>query len=290
MGNSILDRISEAKKEEKHAELKHQSEETLAKSRRDELERREYEEKLRREKMELIKLKQGIGDAEEFQEEQKEEKVYTLREKISNFYYHNKFYVIAGAIIIGVAVFLGRDFLMAERPDVPVMYIADNFYLSYNSPDITDKWSIYSGDYNRDRKQIVKLYYVPAYYEDESAATAYLYQSDRTKLVGEFQSGDTIIVIGNMRAYEEIGVEEGVFADARELFPGDSNAEEIGYRVTGTKFKELLGDPDLDDSDLYFSFRIPRKTFGMSEAKMQKNFDNSLEWFRAFLAENRVEQ
>ena len=286
MGNSILDRLGDAKKAQKHIELQRQSEETRERAHLDEVKRREYEEQLRREKTELIKLKQGMADEGVFEEE-KEEKVYTVKEKIANFFYHNKYYVIAGALVAAVFIFLGQDYLTTERPDISVMYIAEHFDLNYTAGNITDKWSGYTPDLNRDKRQLVKLYYAPAYYSDSSAAADYLYQADRTKIIGEFQSGDTIIIIGNMRAYEELGVEEGVFADARELFPGDENAEEIGYKVSGTRFKEMLGDESLDDSDLYFSFRKPQKLFGMSEEKMQKNFDDALAWFRSYLVENR---
>lgn len=289
MGNSILDRISEAKKEEKEQELKRQSEEVRERAHEDEVKRREYEAQLRRERAELIKIKQGLSDGEEFEEEPKEEKVYTFKEKVQNFFYHNKFYVIAGACVAAVLIILTVDYFRTVRPDIPIMFIAEDYEMNFISENITDKWSSYTPDLNHDRKSIVKMYYVPAYYKDMSETASYLVQADRTKLVGEFQSGTTVLMIGNERAYKELGIEEGVFADGRELFPGDPNADKYGYRVSGTDFKELVGAEDLDDSDLYFSFRIPVRTFGESEEKMRKNYDNALNWFKAYLTEHRKE-
>ncbi len=288
MSKSVLDKIGEAKREEKAEELHRQSEETLERAKKEEASRREYEAQLLREKRELIRMKQGLSDGGDvIKEEEQPKREYTLREKISNFIYHNKFYLIAGTVIAAVLIFLTVDFLKAERPDISVIYIAENFDMTYIAPDITDKWSEYTEDLNHDRKQLVKLYYIPAYYAENTEAQQYLMQADRTKLVGEFQSGDTIVVIGNKRAYDELGLDETCFVDARELFPDDPNAQRLGYPVAKTMFRDLIGAPDMNDSDLYFSFRKPIKTFGMSEEKMQANFDEALDWFTKFLEENR---
>lgn len=120
-------------------------------------------------------------------------------------------------------------------------------------------------------------------------ASAYLAQSDRTKLIGEFQSGNMVMVIGDKESYQELDILDGVFADCRELFPDDPYAEEIGYRLAGTDFMELLGCDTVDDTDLYVSFRKPVKTMGMSEEKMQTNFDYAVDFWRNFLSEHRAD-
>lgn len=289
MSRSILDKIGENQREKNAEELHRESEKALEEAKKDDASRREYEAQLNRERLELMRMKQGLSDGGELtRKEDEPKKEYTLREKIENFFYHYKFYIIAGAAVVVVLTYLTVDYIRAERPDITVIYIAENYDLNYTADNIKDKWSVYTEDYNHDRRNIVKLYYIPAYYSNNSDAQQYLLQADRTKLIGEFQSGNTIIIMGNMKAYEELGVEHDTFVDARELFPGDPNAEEIGYKVSGTRFKELMGNEDFDDSDLYFSFRKPIKTFGMSEEKMSDNYDQALAWFRAFIEDRPV--
>ncbi|MBR4223844.1 MAG: hypothetical protein IKR73_03440 [Oscillospiraceae bacterium] len=288
MKNDLLEKIEEHEKKQRSEELHRDAERSLQQAKEDEAIRREYEEKLRREKLELIKLKQGQIDEEDIEREPEPEKrEYTLKEKISNFFYHYKFHVIAIAVCVFFIVFITVDQLQAERPDVQAMFIADDYNMTYLCDNIKECWSAYAPDVNHDRKGLAKLYYVPAGYTDMDSASLYLAQADRTKLIGEFQSGTTIMIIGNMKAYETLGVEEDVFVDARELFPGDEYAEEIGYRLSGTDFKEIIGYEDMDDSELYVSFRKPVKTFGMSEEKMQKNFDDAVALWRGYISEHR---
>lgn len=286
---SFIETIREIDAEDRKAAL---AEEALAaeeQAKKEEKSRREYEEKLRRERLELMKLKQGVISEEEIQTEKEPEKHYSLWDKISNFFYHNKAYVIVGVLFAALAAFLIHDYVTTERPDVQSMYIAADYDMSWYTSDLTELWSGYAEDHNGDGRVIAKMYYVPTGYADDSNASAYLAQSDRTKLLGEFQSGNTIIIIGDKDAYQSIGILENVFYDCRELFPDDPYAEELGYRLAGTDFKELIGRPDMDDSQLYVSFRKPMKTMGMSEEKMQVQFDHAVTFWRNFIAEHRVD-
>lgn len=288
MNKNILEQIGEHGKQLRSEELHRDSEDALRQAEAEEKARRGYEAKLRRDRLELIKLKQGQIEEDEIEQEPEPEKrTYTFGEKVSNFFYHYKFHVIAVGLFVFLAVFLITDYIKAERPDVQALFIADDYNMTYLCDNIKETWSSYVNDVNNDRRKIARLYYVPAGYTDMDNASMYLAQADRTKLIGEFQSGNTIIIIGNMKAYEALDITEGVFADARELFPGDENAEEIGYRLSGTDFKELIGYADMDDSELYVSFRKPVKTFGESEEKMQKNFDESVALWRAYIADHR---
>ena len=51
----------------------------------------------------------------------------------------------------------------------------------------------------------------------------------------------------------------------------------------------MLGCDTVDDTDLYVSFRKPVKTMGMSEEKMQTNFDYAVDFWRNFLSEHRAD-
>lgn len=285
----FLDRVREIDEKERRMAYEEEAREKEEQARRDEEERRTYAEKLRQEKVELMKLKQGMISESDIPAEDTVVKKYSLWEKISNFFYHNKAYVIVGVLFAALAIFLIYDLATKENPDIQVLYIASDYDMSYYSSELTPLWSEYGEDYNDDGEKLVRMYYVPTGYADDANASLYYAQSDRTKLMGEFQSGVSVMIIGDKNSYESLGISEGVFYDCRELFPDDPYAEEIGYRVQGTDLMELMGCETVDDSQLYVSFRIPYKTMGMSEKDMQENFDHAVEFWKNFLAEHRVD-
>lgn len=287
---SFLETVREIEAEERKAALEEEARASKERAKREEEQRKAYADKLRQERLELIKLKQGMISEEEIEhEEEAPQKTYTLGEKISNFFYHYKWHVIAGALTLGLVIFLVHDYVTKERPDVQAMFIATDYEMEHLAGTLTPLWSDYTEDYNGDGRLVAKLYYIPAGYADDNYATMYLAQADRTKLLGEFQSGNTVMVIGDKASYQSLGALEDVFYDCRELFPDDDYAEELGYRLAGTDLKELIGAEDMDDSQLYVSFRTPVKTMGMSQEKMQVYFDQAVAFWRNFIADHRVD-
>lgn len=286
---SFLETVREIDAADRKAELEEESRIAEERARREEKQRKAYEDKLRQERIELMKLKQGVISEEDIETAPREVRTYTVREKIGNFFYHNKVFIILGAMILALVIFLVYDFIRKERPDIQSMYIAADFDMSYYSGELTELWSKYCPDYNGDGEPLARLYYVPTGYADDTMASLYFAQSDRTKLIGEFQSGTVVMIIGDKDAYQSIDALEDVFVDCRELFPDDPYAEELGYRLAGTDFMDMLGAETVDDTDLYVSFRIPGDTMGMKKEKMQVNFDHAVEFWKNFLAEHRID-
>ena len=286
---SVIETMRELDAADRKAAIAEEAAEALERAKNDDRKRHAYEEKLRQEKLELMKLKAGMISEDDIPKEKEEKKEYTIWEKISNFFYHNKAYVIVGVLLTALAAFLIYDYASTVRPDIQALYIAPDFDMSYYTDTASGIMSAYGQDYNKDGKSVFKLYYVPTGYADDTSASMYLAQGDRTKLLGEFQSGNSIIIIGTKEAFQSLGALEGVFADCRSLFPGDPYAEELGYRLAGTDFKEMIDRPDMDDSELYVSFRTPIKTMGLNEDKMRENYNKAVLFWTNFLSEHRVD-
>ncbi len=255
---------------------KEEAEEAARQAKRAENERKArdaYAEKLRQDRLELLKLKQGVISEEEIpQEEEPEEKHYTLWDKISNFFYHNKMYIIFGTLFAALAIFLAYDYFSTVYPDAAVMIIAGDDEFEYITEDMENVFERYCKDYNGDGKIYVRVSYLPADTDDLS----YYDQAGRTKLVAEFQSGESIIVIGDRNTCEAMGITEGVLADMREIYPDDENAFELGYMLNGTNFAEDIGYEGLSD-ELFISFRVPKSGFGVNEKEFTRNYENALE-------------
>jgi len=285
----FLETVREIDEAERKAELEEETRREEERLRKEEEARKAYEERLKRERLELLKRKQGLIE-EPVETEKVPEKHYTVWERISNFVYHNNIYLIFGVATALLVGFLIYDTATTERPDISMFFIATDYNMELVSGNITEEWAEYCPDVNGDGKQIARLYYVPANYESNDTTSMSYAQSDRTKIFGEFQSGTTIIFIGTKQDFADLGVyDTGTMYDARELFPDDEYAEEIGYRLAGTDFAELLGYTDMEDEDLYVAFRKPQKTIGDSEETMQENFDIAVEFWREFLADHRID-
>lgn len=286
---SFLQTVREIDAADRKAELAEEARIAEERAKREEKQRKAYEDKLRQDRIELMKLKQGVISEEDIETAPEEVRIYTVWEKIGNFVYHNKAFIIVGIMFLALVIFLVYDFIRKERPDVQSMYIAADYDMSYYSGELTQLWSKYCPDYNGDGEPLARLYYVPTGYADDTMASLYYAQGDRTKLIGEFQSGTVVMIIGDKDAYQSIGALEDVFADCREIFPDDPYAEEIGYRLAGTDFMDMLGADTVDDTDLYVSFRKPVDTMGMKKDKMQVNYDHAVEFWTNFLKEHRID-
>lgn len=281
-GKSFMDVYREVNERERAEELKRESELEAKRAEREKKAREEYAEKLRQERLELLKLKQGVISEEDIHIEKETPKEYTIWEKISNFFYHNKAYIIFGTLITALAVFLIYDLVTTVRPDTVVMIIALDNEFDYITDDIRGVFEQYCEDYNGDGEVNVRVSYLPA-----KTTGDYYHDGDRTKLIGEFQAGDSIIVIGDEEACDILGIKEGVLADISSAFPNDENVTDLGYMLNGTNFAADIGYDGLADN-LFIGFREPKEGIGTKLEKFRTNYDNAIDMWTNYLNGNIV--
>ncbi len=280
--------MREVDAKEKQAALEEEARLNEERQKREEENRRAYEEKLRREKVELIKLKEGVISEDDIPREKPEEKHYSLWQKISNFIYHEKGYILFGLCFAALVIFIVWSIATADRPDMTVMFLATDDNMEYLCEDAAKILEPYCEDVNENGEIMLKMYYVPEELNSSNPAAMQMNQSYRTKITAEFQSGDVIMIIGTKKIYDEMGISgNGLLKDMSEIYPDDPNADENGYKVSGTSFAEKLGYDGLSD-DLYFSFRTPQKLMGTSEKEMEENYYAALSAFDRYLAENHA--
>lgn len=285
-GKSFMEVYREVNERERAEELKRQSELEAARAERERKERDRYAEQLRQEKLELLKLKQGVISEEDIPTEVKAERHYTVWERVSNFFYHNKAYIIIGTAIFLILAFLVYDLVTRVKPDVTVMIIAKDDSFQFYTENIELLLERYCEDYNGDGKVDVRVFYAPAVMS-ESQNDLYTRQSDQTKLVAEFQSGDTVIIIADMEACEEIGAVDGVFSDLSKVFPDDENVTELGYMLSGTNFAEDMEYSALS-GELFAAFREPHGGIGINEEKFRENYDHAVELWTNYITGNEI--
>lgn len=286
---SFMEVYREVNEREKAEELKRESELEAARAERERKARDRYAEKLRQEKLELLKLKQGLISEEDMPAAAVEKRHYTVWEKIGNFFYHNKTYIIIVSVVVLLLGYLLYDLLSRVQPDVAVMFIADDYNISYKTDVMSEVLKPYCKDYNGDGKISVRVSYVPALAElsDGNAYALQEQQANQTKLFAEFQAADTIIIIADKKTCETMEIDKGVFADLSEIFPNDENADGYRYMLKGTAFAEDIGYPELSE-ELFVAFREPREGMGVNTEKFKKNFSSAAELWSNYINGNIV--
>lgn len=287
---SVLENMRRINEKQHREELEAEAEREKERAEKERLERERYEKKLERDRIELMKLKQGIISDEDIPHEAEPVKEYTAWEKIGNFFYHNKMPLIVGAVIVLLAVFLIRDVVTNKKPDVSIMIMASDSELDFRTGDIEKLLEPYCEDFNGDGEVYVRVSYLPAVYSDDNL-DAYFNQSAQTKLMAEFQSGDSIIVIADADTCHTVGIDtvsengnpvDPVLVDMRTIYPDDENCTELGYMLSGTDFAEDIKYTAMSDS-LFIGFRLPRESLGVNMEKFTANYNNALKLWDNYL-------
>ena len=287
---SVLENMRRINEKQRREELEAEAEREKERAEKERLERERYEKKLERDRIELMKLKQGIISDEDISHEAEPVKEYTAWEKMGNFFYHNKMPLIVGAVIVLLAVFLIRDVVTNKRPDVAIMIMASDSELDFRTGDIEKLLEPYCEDFNGDGEVYVRVSYLPAVYSDDNL-DAYFNQSAQTKLMAEFQSGDSIIVIADADTCHTVGIDtvsengnpvDPILVDMRTVYPDDENCIELGYMLSGTSFAEDIKYTAMSDS-LFIGFRLPREALGVNMEKFTANYNNALKLWDNYL-------
>lgn len=229
----------------------------------------EYDRKIQEERIELIRLKQGvIEESETIHEEQPEEIKLSVRKKIVNFFYHNKWWLFLAIFFVALASYLTYTLIMRPNPDMVVLVLCDNEAIG-NSAQFEDYLETFIEDYNGNGEIKVSTYYIP--YSDNSYTN---YQTgNETKLTTEMQSAEAVIVVGGSNINPVIDP-ENTLVDLSEIYPDNVQVRSYGFFLKNTDFAERIGiDPEEVTGDLYIGIRKPRNLLYSDTEDMQKTYN-----------------
>ncbi|MBR3969537.1 MAG: hypothetical protein IKJ87_00440, partial [Ruminococcus sp.] len=218
ISKSIFETNRDLQKKAAEEELQRQAEleKKLAERRKKAEEARE--KRLEAERLELIRLKQGVIKESETIHEEAEEKIQLSPwKKITNFFYHSKWWMGIVGLFGVIAVYLLVNYLTRPNPDVIVLLIGENYKMAEEST-LEDYIESFIDDYNDNGKIEASVYYIP--YSGDSAAD--YANGALTKLSAEMQNDQAAIIIGNKMAAEMIG-DEGVLMDISQIFPDNKH-------------------------------------------------------------------
>ena len=263
--------------EAKQAELERQH------AQREKEKQEAYEKKLLDEKIELMRLKQGIIEESETIHEEKEEEIkLTFGKKISNFFYHNKWWLGLAVFFVFLGSYLIYDIVTKPRPDMVILMLCDNAAVG-NSVYLEEYFTEFGEDSNKNGKTEVSVYYIP--YGDDDYAN---YQNGVTnKLTTYLNNDEGIMIIGNEKTITDLIVTpEESLIDLSTLYPDNPHVDKYFFYLKDTDFAEKIGIPkNYITDDMFFALRKPKDVMDASQADMQKTYDKDIATFERIISD-----
>lgn len=278
ISKSIFETNRELQKKAAEEELKKQAEleQKLAERKRKAAEARD--KRLEAERLELIRLKQGIiEESETIHEETNETVKMTFLQKISNFFYLNKWWLGLAVVFGIIAIFLTHNLLTRPNPDIIVLLIGENYTLGEES-QLEEYIESFIDDINDNGKIEASVYYIPyTGIETKDYANSVL-----TKLSAELQSDEAAIIIGNKLAADMLS--DNVLVDLTTLYPDNELVKGDKLMLKDSSFAEKIGvDQSVVTDEWFIGIREPHKLMHTSEEKMQELYEKDFPVFDAIV-------
>lgn len=228
--------------------------------------RREYEQKLRREKIEMMKQKQGIEEEQPLEDSDDEEPVkMSFWKKVENFWYHYKWVTIITAVVVLFGGYMIYDLVTKVEPDLTIVATPDNG-ISYRGEELENFFEGFCDDVNGDGEVYVSVVFAPL--DPDSVGDNYS-QANQSKLFSTLSSARCVLVLSD---------DSSDFSLENVAFEELSDTIDSQY-VSGTRLsldsplvKEAINWAQMPQ-DMYISMRTPVKTLNDSQEDMQKTCD-----------------
>ncbi len=209
-------------------------------------------------KRELLKLKQGIINEEESEIHEEEKPVYEVHgiKKIENFFYHYKWYVVAGIFFAAVFVFMMVSLLQKEQGDIRVLVVTKNKEIAsnvmYKTQEFEKAFELYCPDYDNSGYIHVDVYNVDL---SENPDPQYSL-AGVTKLTSEMMYGEAqMFILDTEGANAATNDNFSQFVDLSELYPDNKQIEGPFYRIKGSDFAVNAQYFEACPDDLYIAVK-----------------------------------
>ena len=268
-----IDRKEQLEKEKKHLENQMQQQEE------DEKKREEYEAILKQDKINLLKNKQNGSELNN--DNEKTEKKYTLGQKISNFFYHNKWWLGIGCFFIIAAGYMIYDVATKVNPDMTIMLLANDDLIYEKTAAVQELFGEYCGDRNGDGEINVSIYYMPLseYIKNNQAE---MYVSSQTQLTALLQTDSNLLIIADDESSALLR-EDDVLLSLEKYYPDNKNVKDTGFFLSDTDFAEKIGyTGDSIADDVYIGIRKVQKNASYADS-MREHFNEDFEVLKEFI-------
>lgn len=130
----------------------------------------------------------------------------TGKQKWNNFWYYHKWHVIAGALAVLVAAFLIREMVMRENPDYEFGLVTETEAPQAVLDDMESKLELGAKDRNGDGRIVVQI---NNYAVGDSDQNPDVVAANRTRLIGDFQTGSVMLYFADQTGYDYMENQDG---------------------------------------------------------------------------------
>lgn len=233
---------------------------------------KQRDKRIQAEKIELIKLKNGvINESESIKEEHDQIRELHGLEKVSNFWFHHKVIIIFAAFIVFACGFIFYETLSKDKPDLTVMMIANNG-LSYRQEELEDFFEQYTDDLNGDGKVYVSVLIAPL----DNTSRDEIMMANQSKFFANLQTADCMLFITDSNTDEDI---KGLMkSDLADDFKDNDYITAQGLSLNMKLFAQQIKFENMPN-DVVLSIRQPTDTINTSLEEMRKSYDVNFKVF-----------
>ncbi len=230
--------------------------------------------KLEHDRVELLKLKQGVSDGKLFGEENKKHTYEKPKGKaaIENFWYLNKTWVILASALVLMIIIIVQPMIFKVQPDFNVNILPIGYHS--NTQDVQNLIENYMTDINGDGKKTVSVIFTAVAYEYEDAQ---MNVATQTKFISEITAGDSVFVVSDSKSDETLNPQE-ILQEMDTLYPDNSAITKYGLKLDTDKVKQLLGWEDIPEGS-YLGVKKPEYIKGLNQQKAQALYDEAIKVF-----------
>lgn len=229
------------------------------------------EKRLNDDKIELIKLKNGIIEESETIKEVHEPKIELHGwARVSNFFYRNKMLVIFISFLVIVFGIVIIDSIQHKQPDYMIFMIADNG-LEFRSDELEKYIAQFADDTNGDGEVIISVISCPL----REGATDQEAIANQSKFMGQLQTAQNIFVIGDQKTDKDF---RDAFSDVKEDFENYECVTADGISFDSDYMHKICNYKNMPDG-VYLAMRTPIQTLNDKQEKMQENYDKAYKVF-----------
>ena len=230
-------------------------------------------EKERQDKIELLKIKQGLVENSEVITPREKTPELTGWEKVKNELYYAKWIILLIAFFAIVISYIVYQTVTTPKADISVLVIAKEDY-SLISDRIEAGLELYTPDFDGNGKVHVDVICIPTESTDPKLHSTY-----RTKLYGEITTGNTMLLLMDESAFVMLEGNDGYTAieDERGVFPDSPAVNEYGFHIRGSQFaQDSRLDTEEIKSNLILGVRKIDSVTAGTDKKANKNHDKAL--------------
>lgn len=220
---------------------------------------------------ELAKLKQGLDETTET--ETPIAVPQTFKKKISNFFYHNIWWLWFTIIFVFIGVFLIFNLASREDADLTLLIFVKNERIEEISPKLAEYFESFTPDINGDGKVIVNYFYMPYSGQVDASSMEEVAISQNISIqLGDYEN---LIVIADSSCDEIIKPQSHLYDLSIDI---KDNPIIVNQKImlSKTDLREKLGYEYYFSDDCYIAIRKTKKENFAPQYDILKEFLNKI--------------